>query len=268
MIHYFISDLHLSDKRPDLIQAFISLTNILKHESKANLDNQHQLHIVGDFYEAWIGDDYQAPWNDLIEQCLIELSNAGCEVLVYHGNRDFLLGQTWANRVGAKLIKDDHHLDYNNRKVFISHGDQACLDDIEYQKFRSMVRQEQWQQQVLSMPLEQRIALASQLREDSKQSNSEKMLDIMDVNFEEIERLMSFNQSNLMIHGHTHRPNLHTQDKGSRLVLGDWDKTAWFAILNDSSLTQYNIELESLESCSTGLKELLLKANKAQTLKL
>jgi UDP-2,3-diacylglucosamine hydrolase len=266
MIHYFISDLHLSDKRPDLIQAFISLTNILKHESKANIENQ--LHIVGDFYEAWIGDDFQAPWNDSIEQSLIALSNAGCEILVYHGNRDFLLGQTWADRVGATLIKEDHHLEYDKRKVFISHGDQACLDDIEYQKFRSMVRQDQWQQQVLSMPLEQRIALASQLREDSKESNSEKMLDIMDVNAEEVERLMSLNQSNLMIHGHTHRPNLHKQNSGNRLVLGDWDKTAWLAILNDSSLTQYQIKLELLEQGYSDLKDLLSNSNKAQTLKL
>lgn len=266
MIHYFISDLHLSDKRPDLIQAFIKLSSMLKSESI--LGTKNQLHIVGDFYEAWIGDDYQAPWNSPIEQSLLALSNSGCNILVYHGNRDFLLGQTWATRVGATLIKEDHHLKYNEHNLYISHGDQACLDDIEYQKFRCMVRQDQWQQHVLSMPLEQRIALASQLREDSKQSNSEKMLDIMDVNFEEIERLMTATQSNLMIHGHTHRPNLHTQITGSRLVLGDWDKNAWLAMLSDSNLTQYKIDLNALNSNLENINELLDQSVETQALKL
>lgn len=266
MIHYFISDLHLSDKRPDLIQAFIKLSNILKNESNQGVKNQ--LHIVGDFYEAWIGDDYQPSWNTSIEQNLLALSNSGCNILVYHGNRDFLLGQAWADRVGATLIKEDHHLEYNGRNIFVSHGDQACLDDVEYQNFRNMVRQEQWQQHVLSMPLEQRIALASQLREDSKLSNSEKMLDIMDVNFEEIERLMTANQSNLMIHGHTHRPDLHAQNTGSRLVLGDWDKTAWLAVLSDSNLTQHEINLDVFNSDPENITQLLDQAIEAHRLKL
>ena len=242
MTHYFISDLHLSDKRPDLIQAFVNLSNILL-DHKA-LDASCKLHIVGDFYEAWIGDDFQSEWNNTIEQSLIKLSESGLPIKFYHGNRDFLIGHDWASRVGAQLVKNTTCIKQGSHSLLISHGDEACLDDVAYQQFRQMVRQKEWQSQVLSMPLSKRIALASQLREDSKQSNSEKMLDIMDVDSSEIDRLMSVNKADIMIHGHTHRPNLHQHVNGTRLVLGDWDKSAWLAVLSDKSLNQYKINLD------------------------
>lgn len=264
MTHYFISDLHLSDNRLDLIQAFISLSNIL--QQKCSKNKECQLHIVGDFYEAWIGDDYQASWNSALEESLIKLSSSGVNIRVYHGNRDFLLGQRWADRVGVTLIKESLCIEHKQQKLLISHGDETCLDDIEYQKFRSMVRQDQWQQHVLSMPLEQRVALAAQLREDSKQSNSDKMLDIMDVDSDEVDRQMQKYSSNIMIHGHTHRPNLHKQKLGERLVLGDWDKTAWLAVLNEKSLTQYKINLDLLNIESLSIDALLEKSNKTQQL--
>ena len=264
MTHYFISDLHLSDKRPDLIRAFVSLSNLIL--SKQEQERQVCLSIVGDFYEAWIGDDFSAPWNDEIEAALIKLSQAGVKIRAFHGNRDFLLGQTWANRTMVELVKDNTTLTHKDQAIFISHGDEACLDDVEYQAFRSMVRQDAWQQQVLSMPLENRIALASKLREDSKSSNSEKMLDIMDVHKDEIQRLMSLHTANIMIHGHTHRPALHQNSCGYRLVLGDWDQYAWLAILDDSGLSQYQFELQDLNEEGKDLNHLLSISKKIHSL--
>jgi UDP-2,3-diacylglucosamine hydrolase len=264
MTHYFISDLHLSEKRPDLLQAFFSLSQRLQENSKIIKDCH--LHIVGDFYEAWIGDDYQSSWINEIETCLIGLSKAGIKIRVYHGNRDFLLGPSWATRTGVTLVKDHYCLAFKSRNIFITHGDEACIDDVEYQKFRLMVRQEQWQEQVLSLPLTQRIALASQLREDSKQSNNDKMLDIMDVDTHEIDRLMQLNSAHLMIHGHTHRPALHQQENGTRLVLGDWDKFAWIAVLDDTQIIQYKVALELLSDQTLDLTRLLINSEKAQSL--
>ena len=264
MIHYFISDLHLSEKRLDLIQAFTSLANLIKLK---HLETQNtQLHIVGDFYEAWIGDDFNPEWNNDIEKCLKSVSSSGCEVYVYHGNRDFLLGESWAKRVGATLVKENKLLEHQSKTIFVSHGDECCLDDIEYQNFRQMVRQKEWQDHVLSMPLEQRVALASQLREDSKQSNSGKMLEIMDVDLNEIDRLLVQNNASLMIHGHTHRPNQHTHTAGHRLVLGDWDKTAWLAILENKQISQYKVKLDAFNS--TSLTELITKSDQTQSIKL
>jgi len=266
MTHYFISDLHLSEKRPDLVQAFLSLSNLL--QDTVTTDKDIHLHIVGDFYEAWIGDDYRQPWIDEIESSLIALSDANIKLHIYHGNRDFLLGQTWADKIGAKLIKDCFCLPHGTQNILISHGDEACLDDIEYQKFRLMVRQDQWQQQVLNMPLEQRIALASQLREDSKQSNNSKMLDIMDVDISEINRLMQLNDAQLMIHGHTHRPALHQQESGHRLVLGDWDNSAWIAVLSESKLIQYKLDLGLLRNDALSIFDVLKQSEKIQSLTL
>jgi len=266
MTHYFISDIHLSEKRPDLVQAFISLSKRL--QDTAVTDKNLHLHIVGDFYEAWIGDDYRLPWIYEIESSLLALTNADINVCIYHGNRDFLLGNAWAEKIGAKLIKDSFCLYHASQNIFITHGDEACLDDIEYQQFRLMVRQEKWQQQVLSMPLAQRIALASQLREDSKQSNNDKMLDIMDVDTKEIDRLMKLNDAHLMIHGHTHRPALHQQENGQRLVLGDWDESAWVAVLDETNLIQYKIKLLLLENNTLDIFDLLKQSEKTQSLTL
>lgn len=262
MTHYFISDLHLSNERLDLIQAFVSLSQLLQLENK---DRHNQLHIVGDFYEAWIGDDYQAPWNDMIESSLIALSQSGMKINIYHGNRDFLIGEDWAKRVGATLIPECLSATLNHKQLLVSHGDEACLDDIEYQKFRQMVRQPQWQQHVLSMPLAQRIALASELRQDSKASNSTKMLEIMDVNDNEVDRLMQTHNTDIMIHGHTHRPALHEQANGIRLVLGDWDKKAWLAVLDEHQLNQFSISLNTLDGQFSSIDDLIRNADKTHS---
>ncbi|EAQ63613.1 UDP-2,3-diacylglucosamine hydrolase [Marinomonas sp. MED121] len=266
MTHYFISDLHLSDKRPDLIRAFTSLSDLicLKQHQEGNI----KLSVVGDFYEAWIGDDFTSSWNDDIEAALIKLSHAGVKLRVFHGNRDFLLGQLWANRVQAELIEGSFCLSHNAQTILISHGDEACLDDVEYQAFRSMVRQGAWQKQVLSMPLENRIALASKLREDSKSSNSEKMLDIMDVHGDEIKRLMTLHNAKVMIHGHTHRPDLHKLSNGSRLVLGDWDKFAWLSILDETGLSQYKFDVNELSEEKNDLDSLLAVSKRMHVLKI
>lgn len=233
MIRYFISDLHLSDKRPDLIRAFIQMSKeLIARDEKA------ELYILGDFYEAWIGDDFQADWNTQIENALTELSKSGITLYFLHGNRDFLIGNDWISRVGATLIQEQTKLSLENSTVLLTHGDEYCLEDTEYQAFRKTVRSSAWQEHILAMPLEQRIALAAQLRNDSKSMASDKSMSIMDVTALAVEKSLAQHRCNTLIHGHTHRPNVHKNDQHLRCVLGDWDESVWLASIEDNTYTQ------------------------------
>ena len=235
MIRYLISDLHLSDKRPDLIRAFVRLTEELIHK-----EERSELYILGDFYEAWIGDDFQAEWNSTIENALSALSASGIGLYFLHGNRDFLIGNVWLERVGAKLLDEQTTLLLNNTSILLAHGDEYCLEDKEYQTFRATVRSKAWQQHILSLPLEQRIALAAQLRNDSQSMASEKSMSIMDVTDSAVQDSLEKHNCKTIIHGHTHRPEVHKSESSLRCVLGDWDDFIWLATLEGNRYTQSN----------------------------
>jgi UDP-2,3-diacylglucosamine hydrolase len=249
MIRYFISDLHLSDKRPDLIQAFVKMTKeLIARQEKA------ELYILGDFYEAWIGDDFQADWNTIIENALIDVSQSGMALYFLHGNRDFLIGDAGLSRVGASLIQEQTVWPLKEKSVLLTHGDEYCLDDVEYQNFRQTVRSNAWQEHILALPLEQRIALAAQLRNDSKSMATEKTMDIMDVTTAAIDESLNLHHCRSVIHGHTHRPNVHKTEKTLRCVLGDWDKSIYLASIEEDHYSQFKATVESFNQ--DGLKSL------------
>ncbi len=258
MLRYFISDLHLSEKRPDLIRAFTLLIDQIK---KTAQQQKTELYILGDFYEAWIGDDYTPDWNQPILSALSSLKELNVSVQVMHGNRDFLLGEQWATAAGATIIPEQtiiHTL--NKAPILLSHGDEYCIEDVEYQAFRKQVRQPAWQEHVLSLPLSHRIALAEQLRNDSKSMSAEKSNDIMDVTQSEIEATLTKLNCHYCIHGHTHKPNLH-QEKYNRLVLGDWDQFVWLAVLNDNELSQYRMPIDKTQDVHSWNQAALEKAH-------
>ncbi|MBM6550171.1 UDP-2,3-diacylglucosamine diphosphatase [Marinomonas ostreistagni] len=231
MVRYFISDLHLSDKRLDLIQAFVHLTDEL---CQLAAQEPSQLYILGDFFEAYIGDDYQPQWITELDQQLVKLAEHGIEVFFIAGNRDFLVGPDWFARTQVTELAEQSVLDDH---IVMTHGDEFCIDDHAYQEFRAMVRQPAWQQQVLAMPLEQRIALAQKLRNDSQSMSADKADNIMDVNQTAIAGALP-DDTKLLIHGHTHRPALHESDPTPRLVLGDWDDNIWIAVQAGAKLEQ------------------------------
>lgn len=238
MIRYFISDLHLSDKRPDLIRAFVLLTQSLK-----DIKPPAQLYILGDFYDAWIGDDFQAEWNDAIEQAIKELQQTNWQVFFLHGNRDFLIGKEWFQRTASSALNEQSPIPELN--LLLAHGDEYCTEDKEYQAFRSMVRSSAWQQQILSLPIEQRLALAAKLRNDSKTNSANKTMEIMDVtNSAVVESLLQHHCGN-MIHGHTHRPEVHNESDHIRCVLGDWDKDVWLARVEENEFIQSKCNVEA-----------------------
>ncbi|MBR7888556.1 UDP-2,3-diacylglucosamine diphosphatase [Marinomonas sp. A79] len=249
MRRYFISDLHLSDKRPDLIRAFVQLADeLIQQEQSA------ELYILGDFYEAWIGDDYQADWNIPIEAALKTLSDSDIALYFLHGNRDFLIGKRWVDRVGATLIQEQTRLTLDKGSLLLTHGDEYCLEDTEYQSFRQTVRSPAWQANILALPIEQRLALAAQLRNDSKTMSSEKSSAIMDVTPDAVQQSLVKNGCATVIHGHTHRPAVHKRKQQLRLVLGNWDDAIWLACIDKDIFTQSSCSVEHfLEQGIAGL---------------
>lgn len=229
----FISDLHLAPERPQIIELFLKFAD----EIAAGAD---ELYILGDFLEYWLGDDDPSPALKPVFDKLIELTEKQqTKIFFMRGNRDFLIGNGLAERCHFELIGDLHKITVQNKDVLLMHGDTLCTDDIEYQKFRHMVRSEQWQQDILSKSLEERIQIAKNLRDQSKKSNAEKEETIMDVNQQETDKAFIDNDVDSIIHGHTHRPAIHHKTVNdhdtTRVVLGDWFENGSYLRVNDSS---------------------------------
>lgn len=224
MTTYFIADLHLHEARPEVTGAFHQFLDEQVRTAEA-------LYILGDFFDAWIGDDDDRPLANEIAQALRALSDQGTKIFLMHGNRDFLLGKDFATRAGAKLLEEHIVIDLYGCPTLLLHGDSLCLDDQEYQVFRQKVRSAQWQQQVLSQPLLVRRALAEKIRAESQSMNALKAEDIMDVNEQEVMRMMRAAGVMRLIHGHTHRPARHSfmldGKAAERVVLGDWHDQGW-----------------------------------------
>ena len=223
MATWFISDLHLQASRPELTRACIALLDEL-HGCDA-------LYILGDLFEAWIGDDDDAPWLTEFETALARLAASGSHLYFQHGNRDFLLGAEFAQRCGLTLLPESTVIHLYGRPTLLLHGDTLCTDDRDYLAFREQVRNPLWQQAVLSKPLAERRQLAAMLRNESRMAGADKQDGIMDVTATEVERVMQQASVDLLIHGHTHRPARHplmlAGHPAERIVLGDWDRSGW-----------------------------------------
>ncbi|MBC7183235.1 MAG: UDP-2,3-diacylglucosamine diphosphatase [Marinobacter sp.] len=225
MTTLFISDLHLEESRPDITEAFLTFLD----EKARGVD---QLYILGDFFEAWIGDDERTPLQEQIAAALRKLRDSGTGIFLMHGNRDFLIGQDFCDRAGATLLDDPTVIDLYGTPTLLMHGDSLCTADVEYQKFRATMRNPQWQQMILQRPLADRQQMARQLREISMAKNQGKEEFIMDVTPEEVVREMEAHGVQRMIHGHTHRPAEHeltaNGQPARRVVLGDWAENVWW----------------------------------------
>ena len=221
-----ISDLHLEQGRPDITAALFAFL-------ARNTATCSALYILGDLFEVWIGDDDATELSTSVAHALHSFHEAGSDIYILHGNRDFLLGTSYAASCGATLIDDSTVIDTAIGPALVLHGDDLCSDDVEYIKFRDTVRQESWQQDFLSKSLTERRAFADQARQQSQQATSTKKNSIMDVNAASVAQLLRETEQRLMIHGHTHRPQVHElelgKEKARRVVLGDWDSHGWFA---------------------------------------
>ncbi|KAA1174896.1 UDP-2,3-diacylglucosamine diphosphatase [Marinobacter salinexigens] len=225
MTTLFISDLHLEESRPDITDAFLLF---LKEKAQGT----ETLYILGDFFEAWIGDDERTPLQERVADALRELNASGTNIYLMHGNRDFLIGEEFCSRSGATLLEDPTVIDLDGTPTLLMHGDSLCTADVEYQKFRANMRNPQMISMMLARPLADRQQMARQLREISMAKNQGKAESIMDVTPEEVVRELEKHGVQRMIHGHTHRPAVHQMEANGkpaeRIVLGDWDKHVWW----------------------------------------
>lgn len=226
MTTLFISDLHLDPSRPAITQLFL---DFLRGEAR----QAEALYILGDLFEAWIGDDTPSSAADAVALALREVSNAGVPVYFIRGNRDFLLGNDYAARAGMRILPDPSVITLYGKPVLLQHGDLLCTDDVAYQAFRAQTRNPAFIAQFLSQSLEARVAFAQKARAASQAHQSEMKQDdkatfetVTDVAPTEVVATFQRYGVDTMIHGHTHRPAIHTVNAGehsfTRIVLGDW----------------------------------------------
>ncbi|MBW9266256.1 MAG: UDP-2,3-diacylglucosamine diphosphatase [Candidatus Thiodiazotropha sp. (ex. Lucinisca nassula)] len=215
----FISDLHLSAERLDTVQLFIRFLS----ERAPKSDH---LYILGDLFDAWIGDDHEAPPIAEIKRAMHQLSQAGTRLWLMHGNRDFLIGDSFCRETGAVLMQDPTLVELNGKPTLLMHGDLLCTDDQAYMKFRREVRNPDFINRFLSQSIQQRLDLAKTYRAQSGEAKSLKPESIMDVNQDTVASYFVEYQADHMIHGHTHRPADHVielKDKRHyRHVLAEW----------------------------------------------
>ena len=237
MHRLFVSDLHLSDDTPDIEAALIAL---LKHESPFD-----SLVMLGDIFEAWVGDDDDSSLAHRVRLALRSLADSGTEILFTRGNRDFMLGEQFASDISGTLLPDQTVLEVAGRPTLVLHGDTLCTDDVDYQQFRQLVHSPVWQTEMMAKSLDERRELARQLRSMSVDAASNKPEDIMDVNQSAVSAVMRDADVSVMVHGHTHRPDRHQCDTGERIVLGDWTaQTGW--LLREQGT---DLSLESFPIC-------------------
>jgi UDP-2,3-diacylglucosamine hydrolase len=216
----FISDLHLTEERPEANERFIAFL-----EDKAR--GAEALYILGDFFEYWIGDDdLGEPFNAVVVGLLRDVAKRGVQVSLMHGNRDFLIGERFCAATGAVLLEDPTVHEIGGVETLLVHGDTLCTDDLEYQAWRRKARDPAFQAQFLAQSLPERRRAIVQMREKSKEVIRGKTAEIMDVNDDAVRQALRRHGVRRLIHGHTHRPGRHALEldgeRCERWVLPDW----------------------------------------------
>ena len=236
----FISDLHLDASRPRVTDLFVDFLERAAREADA-------LYILGDLFEAWIGDDDTDPHHLRVQEKLRGLVDGGVPGYVMHGNRDFLIGRGFIERTGFTLLDDPTVINLFGCRTLLTHGDTLCTDDVQYQKVRTMFRNPDWQREFLAQPMEARQAFAAKARAESQAAQAGLAMDITDVNRKAVERAFVEHDVARMIHGHTHRPGVHLFSLEGKLrqrvVLGDWYEQGSVLVATAEGLSLLQLEL-------------------------
>jgi UDP-2,3-diacylglucosamine hydrolase len=212
----FISDLHLSPAHPDLIHFTVDFLV----QQAPNID---QLYILGDLFDTWLGDDIVPDeFQPLVDQLTI-LSQVGISSYLMVGNRDFMMGKAFAKRSGMTLLTDPTRISLAGQDVLLMHGDSLCTDDVSYQRYRCWSRNRFLQWCFLFLSTRYRQNISDKIKQKSLEQKQHKNAMIMDVNHNEVKRIMKKHHVQYLLHGHTHRPAIHNLNDGTyRIVLGDW----------------------------------------------
>jgi UDP-2,3-diacylglucosamine hydrolase len=210
----FISDLHLAPEHPAIAE---NLLHFL-----ATAERFEAIYILGDLFEYWLGDDVIPEHVQPLINAIQSLTQNAVPIYFIRGNRDFLVSDGFMELTGCQLLPDKQVIEHFDQRILIMHGDTLCTDDVDYQAFRKQVRDPQRQAQFLAQPLEARLQQLASIKRDAKYASAQKSDEIMDVNQQTVMQEMTDFACHYLIHGHTHRPAIHAQPQGWRLVLGDW----------------------------------------------
>jgi UDP-2,3-diacylglucosamine hydrolase len=212
----FISDLHLDASRPQITELFLRFLRDEAQQAEA-------LYLLGDLFEAWIGDDAPGELGTAVAHGLNACARAGTALGFIRGNRDFLVDSAYARACGMRLLPDPCVVSLGDEPTLLLHGDLLCTDDIAYQRFRASSRSPEWRQAFLARPVAERQAFAAQARAESQAHQTGIDPGITDANPHSVEAMLRLYGVRRMIHGHTHRPAVHEHADGARrYVLGDW----------------------------------------------
>ncbi len=222
-----VSDLHLDREPGPTLDRFFAFLEGPAAEASA-------LHILGDLFEYWIGDDACFPAAEALAATLKALPYP---VVFQHGNRDFLLGHDYAARAGMELAPETLRVDLGTGPAaLLMHGDSLCTADTDYQRFRTMVRAPAWQREFLARPLQERIAEAKRMRAHSRDAGKLKASDITDVHPDAVIEILRRHGTSLLVHGHTHRPAIHHLLVDGRpcvrCVLPSWEEVPGYLSLD------------------------------------
>ena len=231
----FVSDIHLTQNNELIKNSFFSFLDNFPEEV-------NNLFIVGDLFDLWIGDDVR---NELVEDLLLKLrkiTNNKKNIFFFHGNRDFLVGESFCKTSNIKLIHEPTVFEFFGYKTLILHGDQLCTEDVDYQNFCKIVRNEQWQSDFLSLSIPERLKIAHNVRKESSVSLANKDDYITDVADRTVLKYFEKYKVTHMIHGHTHRPKIHlVENNFSRLVIPDWNNNYWGYISSSQNGFAHNL---------------------------
>lgn len=250
---WLAADIHLGPNGPKTAAAFYQFLQQASQQSNA-------LILCGDIFNSWIGADYALNPPHWLEQAITHFKKTTTELPIFfmRGNRDFLLDTHFAKSVGAQLLDDQLILQTDHVQLLLTHGDELCTDDLAYQAFRKKVRGKKLQQFFLKLPLSWRLRIAGGLRKQSGKKQKEMAISISDVNEFSCMQLLRHHHQHLLVHGHTHRPDLHKmQDqngkKYTRLVIPDWEydysqptRSGWVALQADGQIALHRLHQPTL----------------------
>ena len=231
----FISDIHLTQKNEFIKNSFFSFLDNFPEEV-------NNLFIVGDLFDLWIGDDVRDELVEDLHLKLRKITNNKKNIFFFHGNRDFLVGESFCKTSNIKLIHEPTVFEFFGYKTLILHGDQLCTEDVDYQNFCKIVRNEQWQSEFLSLSIPERLKIAQNVRKETSVSLANKDDYITDVANQTVLEYFEKYRVTHMIHGHTHRPKIHlVENNFSRLVIPDWNNNYWGYISSSQNGFAHNL---------------------------
>lgn len=249
---YLVADLHLQDEHPETTRLFLDFLDGPAREARS-------LYVLGDLFEAWIGDDVPGALGRRVADRLADLAAGGTGLYFMCGNRDFLIGDAYCRQAGMQRIEEPQLLEHGDESILLLHGDTLCTDDESYQRFRRKARDPAWQQRVLSKPAWMRKLLARLARWRSRRHTGSTEGHVMDVNPQAVEAAFLEHGVRRMIHGHTHRRAIHDlsveQRHCQRIVLGDWHETGSAVRLDENGIAMTTIARDGSRKVQVRLHE-------------